>query len=275
MKVIDLSSAGEPEEKSGIFSIIKGILPTVNDQVDRSANNAVTSSLQRVLDNQYTVLQQVQLEGLDVPIPLVLVGPSGIWVLLASSINGVYRAKEDNWELLDEGSQHYRVAKPNLMTRAHLMARAVETYLVTRNLHVHHVEPVLVFSDPGIHVDAIRAAIRIIMVDALDRFTASLAQDIVQIDREGVQHIVDVLAGGKVGGNAGKPVEEVRDAFSFQDVPPEKSPRQNPTVIYDRSEAPILRGVPFTKSQLVVLGLLVLVDVVILGVFVVFILATS
>ena len=275
MKVIDFSAAGKAEEKSGFLSKIGHILPVGNDQVDNSALAAVTAALHRVLDNQNVLLQQIQLEGLDVPIPMILVGPSGIWVILGSSTKGVYRAKEDTWELLDERTQRYQVSKPNLLTRVQLMARAVDTYLVSRNLKTSRVEPVLILTDPGIHVDAVRPIVRVVMVDAIDRFTTSLAQDIVHLDRESVQRVVTVLTGDKLTAATTKSVEEVRDAFSFLDVPADRVATPAPNVLYDRSEAPIFKKVPFTKRHLVVLSLLVLVNILILGIFVVFILMTS
>ena len=66
-------------------------------KADVKAEETIIESLRHFIDNTYTMIRNVMLEGIDIPIPLVLVGPSGIYVLLASGATGVFRAKNEVW----------------------------------------------------------------------------------------------------------------------------------------------------------------------------------
>ena len=232
----------------------------------------VIDSFQRLLDNQYVMLRAVPLDDPEVPIPLVLVGPPGIRMIYARSIKGVFRAKEDAWEEMDDRTQRFKITRPNLLQRSQLMAKAVDTYLAARNFDLAAAEPALVFTDPGIHVDTVRPIVRVVQADALDRFGAGLAQSPAFLEKETVQRIVNALGGERLASRrAAKAEADMQDAFSFQDQPPDKA-RRAPDVLYQSTEIPFFRRVPFSKRQLVVLGL---VNIIILSAFVFLILLTS
>jgi hypothetical protein len=217
MKVIDLS-ADQKEGSSGLLNQVSGAFKLVKPRSQElPAQERVISSLQKILNNSYVLLCQVSLEGLDVPIPLILVGPSGVHVLYASGLRGIYRANGEAWERLENQQQKFRPALPNLITRTFLMGRSVQAYLSNQGYPLAEVEPVLVFSDPGTHIDAVRPAVRIVMADAIDRFSAGLLQGRVSLGQEDVQRIVDLLAKTQgVPVDADVPIID-RDAFSFTD----------------------------------------------------------
>ncbi len=52
---------------------------------------------------------------------MVLVGPTGIQVIYASALKGVYRAKNDTWSVMDNRSHRFKPAQPNLIARTLLM----------------------------------------------------------------------------------------------------------------------------------------------------------
>ena len=74
---------------------------------------------------------------------------------------------------MDDRTQRFKITRPNLLLRTQMMARAVDTYLAVRNFDLASAEAVLVFTDPGIHVDTIRPIIRVVQADALDRYAGS------------------------------------------------------------------------------------------------------
>jgi hypothetical protein len=264
MKVIENSAKGKGDGKLVVLARVQETLSRPWSQKEAEAQETVISTLQKVLDNKYVMLRNTVLEGPDVPIPLILVGPPGVRVIYVSSVKGIYRAREEFWEALDDHTQRFQVAKPNLLNRTLLMARAVETFLHTRSLDPQSTEPVLLFSNPGVHVDSTRPAVRIVLADALDRFATSLVQSRAFLEPDAVQKIVASLTGENRESAAAGPAPERRDAFSFQELPGSQPKVSGPVVVMDRSEPSILRKIPFSHRQWLVLGMLLAVNITII-----------
>ena len=270
MRVINLSTPSITESRPNVTNAVRKIFKVEDPKTDPVAEKAVIDTFQRIFDNQYVVLRSVPLNDPETPIPMVLVGPSGVRMIYPRSIKGVYRAKEDAWEELDDRTQKFKIARPNLLQRGQMMAKEIEAFLVARNFEVGIVEPVLVFSDPGVHVDTIRPIVRIVQADALDRFGAGLVQSPAFLEKETIQRIVNALGGEQLAARqAAKTAAVMQDAFSFQDVPIKKA-HNTPDVLYQSSEAPLFKNIPFNKRQLIVL-----VNIIILSAFVFLILLTS
>jgi len=244
-------------------------LGTVKNSFSRrepKAEEIVIDALKKVLDNKYFMLCYTKLEGLEVPIPLILVGSPGIWVIYPSSHKGICRAEENNWEVMDERSRHYRPGKPNLLVVANSMAKAVEKYLTDRKFSVPTIEPLLIFTNPGVHVEASHPSVRIVQADALGRFAIGVIQGEIVLNPSEIQQIVDALQ-GVVDQNQPK---EIHDAYSFREESPPRKPvrlplPQMPDVA--REEPEIIRKVSqqatFTKRQWLLLASLLVVNIVI------------
>jgi hypothetical protein len=274
MKVIqNTETEVAPQDKKGFFDLSRlklGGGPVIENE---EAQDYVANALNKVLDNQFVLLRNITLEGPDIPIPLILLGPAGIQVIYASTAKGVYRAKEGVWEKLDDRTQRFQIDRPNLLERTMLMARALDTFLANQKLEMPATEPVLFFSDPGIHIDATRPIVRVLMADALDRYIAGLVTTRSFVDQEMIQRAVKILTRGLDQKGEGQTVIE-RDAFSFMDLP-EEGPQVRKKVVVDRSEPPLFQGIPFTKRQWLMLILLVVVNIIILTGLVIFVLMSS
>ncbi len=271
MRVIDRSVLEDAENKTGVLTRAVKSLERSWTKKDAEAQEAIVTALNKVLDNRYVMLRNVTLEGPDVPIPLILIGPPGVKVIYPSTLKGVYRAREEIWEELDDRTQRFTVARPNLLTRTALMARAIGTYLSANGFSLPEVEPVLFFSDPGVHVDSVRPVVRVVLSDAMDRFIANLVQSRVILDVDDIQNIVKAIVGDIPLVNSYQQLPE-RDAFSFRELAEERPARPTKRVVIDKSEPAFLKGIPFTRRQLFFLGLLTLVNIIILVAFVVLIL---
>jgi hypothetical protein len=274
MRVFDNSLQDRSGKKPDVLNRARSRLSQSWSQKEARAQEVVINALQKVLDNKFVMLREVTLEGPDIPIPLILVGPTGVHVIYASTLKGVFRAKEDVLEELDDRTQKFSIARPNLLTRTLLMARAVNTYLEEHGHKVPEEEPVLFFSDPGINVETTRPVVRIVQMDALDRYVAGLLQTQSNLEPEVVQKIVNALAGDQIDLGE-KPLIDERDAFAFRDLPPEKPQQVAPKVVMDSSEPGALKKVPFSGRQWLVLGLLMLVTIIVLVAFMVLILLSS
>ena len=154
------------------------------------AQKVVMDNLSRALDRTYTLLRNVLLPGLGVKIPMILVGPPGVYLLYVTHLRGMYRAKGDSWGIV-EGSS-FRPARINLLTRASRLARALQVYLQRQGYEgLPHVEGVLLAADPGLHVDSVRPIVRVVLRDALERFAVSITQARVILSQEAVLEITN------------------------------------------------------------------------------------
>lgn len=229
-------------------------------QKETAAQELVITSMQRFLDHKYFLLRNVQLEGLEAPIPMILVGPAGMRVININGAKGVFRAKEDIWEALDESSQRYRSVKPNLLTRTLLMSRAVDAFLSGSGLRPADSEAVLLFTNPGLHLDSTRPVVRVVMADALDRYVATLLQARQSLEPDKINRLVRVLSGQS---DSPALIEETRDIFSFKDLSPDGAGRLAPEFVLDKSEPEAFKKVPFNRKQMLILGGLVLLNIII------------
>jgi hypothetical protein len=156
---------------------------------ETEAQNLVIPVLEKVLDRSYTLLRNVTPPGLEASIPLILVGPAGVFVLYVTHLTGIYRAKGDQWGTISGNT--FKNEKPNLLTRIERMARAIQIYLRRQGfLDLVIVEAILLCSDPTVHVDSIRPIIRVVMRDALERFAISMMQARVALSPDSVQDVI-------------------------------------------------------------------------------------
>jgi hypothetical protein len=240
------------------------------------AQQAVIAVLEKALDNRYFLLRDISLVEQEMPIPLILVGPAGIRVIYPLALRGVYRARVDEWEQLDTQRQTYRPVTPNLIIQAQQMAQAVEEHIKAQNIDPPPVEPALVFTDTGVHIEMVRPAVRIVLIDAIDRFIAGLLQAPVMLSKEEVQQSTDSLAKA-LGMDEERSLYPEQDAFSFSDESAARS--KGPTIAdrLPRGERAVstLNKIPLSNRQWLVLGCLVAVNILILIAAVAFILFST
>lgn len=156
------------------------------------AQKAATATLGKTLDRSYTLLVNVTPPGLDARIPLILVGPTGVYVMFASPLIGTFRAKGDQWGTISGNA--FRAINPNLLTRTERMARAIQVFLQRQgSTDLNNVESVLLFTDPSTHVDSMRPIVRVILSDGLERFAVSVAQARIVLTAEAAYDTVNRL----------------------------------------------------------------------------------
>jgi hypothetical protein len=272
MKVIDGTQLNQKGKPTGLFSKTRGMFqqPSVSRDEQR-AQRTIISVFQGTLDNRFILMHDVFLNGPDILLPLILVGPGGVWMIYLSGARGVFRAREETWEQLNEGTRKYNIVRPNLITRSVMMARAVQTYLSQNMEDAPEVMPVLFFSNSGVHMEATRPAARIVLADGLERFAASIAQEPSALTQSEVQKVVSTLGGESLAAQQLQISPEIDDAFSLLELPPEESRAPKPLVMMDTSESKIVSKVPLNRKQLVILSLLALVNIAILVALVVYI----
>jgi hypothetical protein len=174
MKKIDLSTIRDKDSKVPFFTRLKKTLSEGSAWLSElDAQDLVMMRLGNTLGDDFTLIREMKLPGLDTPIPMALVGPPGVLVLYASAARGTYRARGDAWLKLDNaGNMH--ISNPNLPTRTRLYAEAVRKFLAEKSVPSTDIEAVLLFTQPEAFVENIKAPIRIVMSDGLESYGNSL-----------------------------------------------------------------------------------------------------
>ncbi len=159
---------------------------------DIQAQKLVISVLKKSLDKNFTLLCNIIPPGLEARIPLILVGPTGVYVMSVTPKIGIFRARGDQWGTVSGNS--FRPDNPNLLTLTDKMARAIQVYLQRQGYaDLNNVEAVLLCSDPAMTVDSMRPIIRVIMRDTLERFAVSVTQARIVLNPESAFDIVNRL----------------------------------------------------------------------------------
>jgi hypothetical protein len=174
MKIIDLANLPSETETNSALLWLKNLLPGSKAHLsEREAQDQVILRLERALGDDFILIREVRLPGLGTTIPMVLVGPPGIFVMYASAVKGTYRARGEAWLKLDN-SGDMRNSSPNLPHRTRLYAEAIRKFLTQNNLPNTDIEAVLLFSEPEAFVENIKAPIRMVMCDGLESYSGSL-----------------------------------------------------------------------------------------------------
>jgi hypothetical protein len=201
------------------------------------AQNEIIAVLGKNLDKKFTLLHNVTPPGLGTMLPLILVGPTGVYVLGINPLAGLFSARGNQWGVIVGGT--LKPEKLNLMDRIERMARAVQLYLQRQGYtDLNNVEPVLLCSDPGANVDSVRPIIRVVMRDALERFAVSIAQGRVVLSPESAFDVVERLLHPPKPKPAqtAAPVPESNVAGSIAPEPKETKPENPPS--YEVSPPP-------------------------------------
>ncbi|PWH15851.1 MAG: hypothetical protein DDG60_05135 [Anaerolineae bacterium] len=196
MKHIDKTPYRSESGEINIINRVQGMLKYGMTWYDRvKAQDAVAATLGRQLGGQFVLLQNIVLPGTEIDLPLVLIGPPGVYLINALHERGVYLARDDEWGTLS--GEMFVPARINQVKRATTMAKVLQVYLDRMGYKGFLVEPVLMSPEPGLHIDSTRPAVRVVMSDAIDRFALSLLQARAIFDVNTVMDLEHVLLTGK------------------------------------------------------------------------------
>ena len=174
MKLIDQTPLLNEKGEIGILQRIQGTLQHGFDWYpELEAQKTALAHLSRVLGKSYTIIRNQTLGASGITIPLTVVGPAGIYATYVTHLRGTFQARRDEWG--QSYGINYKPSAVNLLTRTHRMARALQAFIERQGVKLPKpVEPVLLAANPGMHVESMQPIVRVIMVDALERWGSSL-----------------------------------------------------------------------------------------------------
>lgn len=240
---------------------------------DMEAQDLVIKVLQKRLDNHYLLIRNAQFSDLEVPVPLILLGPLGIWLLYPSGVRGYFRSEGSSWERLGERSRQYRPERVNLITHVSEINRVFQEFLDQHGFQSIRSEPVLILTNPGVYVEQINPQVRIIQVDALERFVVGLSAQEAKIGWKESQVFINSLA-EEHAIVLEQPPELILDEFALKDQskPPTTIPDVPLAYPDDQPVLEAMRKVPFSSWQIIFLGCMVFINILLIAGFILVIL---
>lgn len=277
MKQIDHSrqeSSGDSVLKR-FQSSVQDVLKRGDSDADLQAQETFAQQVDKILDNRFTFLRNIRLEGLESPIPMILVGPPGILVINASADEGVYRAKGESWLVMDNRLNQYKTASKNLVAETLAYSDAVDKFFLQAELQLPEPLPILFMAHPGVHIDVNQPAVRIVRMDGVERLASGILQGDAVLDAVQLQDIVDRLVKASELNMPATPPEstqeDVTDVWREEvEAPQVKSDKP----IIDFDLPPALQNLGLTKNQVIVLAAMGAVEVILVIVFIFFVLLT-
>jgi len=176
MKVIDKTPLQDAKGEISLFQRIQGTLEFgFNWYAELEAQKVVIAQLDTVLEKGFTLIRNLTLHNSQIVEPMILVGPPGVYVIRVTTLGGFYEAKGDQWNIIT--GTRSSPAPINLMSQVARLARALQVFIDRQGVNLPGpVEPILIASNPGMHVESLRPVVRVIMSDGVKQFASSLVQ---------------------------------------------------------------------------------------------------
>ena len=198
MKLIDRTPLQNEEGKIGIVQRVQGTIKYGGSWYpDLGAQKFVISHLQRGLGKGFVVIRNQTLGASGIIVPLILVGPAGVFAIHVTHLRGQYQAKGDSWGTLI--AESFKPAKINLLIRTQRLARALQAYIEHQEVILPQpVEPILMAANPGMQVESVSPLVRVIMADALERWAVSLSNSAPVLTVETAYQLADRIVDPRI-----------------------------------------------------------------------------
>jgi hypothetical protein len=175
MKIIDKTPLLNEKGELGIVQRVQGILKYgFNWPSELDAQKAIITFFDRQLEKGYTLIRNMTLGASGIVVPIILLGPAGIYVIHVTYLRGRYEARGNAWN--EEAGDSYKPAEVNLIQHTARMANAVKKFIERQGVKLPvPIEPVLISGNPGLHIEAVKPAIRVLMIDGIKTFVTGLS----------------------------------------------------------------------------------------------------
>lgn len=175
MKIIDKTPLVNEKGELGILQRVQGMLKFgFGWPSELEAQKAIITFFDRQLEKGYTLIRNMPLGASGIVVPIILLGPPGIYVIHVTYLRGRYEARANSWN--EESGSGYKPASVNLIQVTTRMANAVRVFIERQGVKLPiEIEPVLIAANPGLHIDSVRPAIKVVMIDGVKSFVSNLS----------------------------------------------------------------------------------------------------
>jgi hypothetical protein len=174
MKIIDKTPLLDEKGELGFVQRIQGMLQFgFNWPRELQAQKAIITYFDRQLEKGYTLIRNHTLGQSGIMIPIILLGPTGIYVIHITHLKGRYEVKGDTWNVAE--GEGFKPAPINVVQRTMRMATALRHWIERQGTRLAvEIEPVLIGGDPGLHIESVRPAIKVMMIDGIKSYVSGL-----------------------------------------------------------------------------------------------------
>jgi hypothetical protein len=174
MKIIDKTPLLNEKGELGFMQRIQGMMEYgFNWPNELQAQKAIINYFDRQLEKGYTLIRNLTLGKSGITVPIILLGPTGIHVIHVAYLKGRYEARGEEWNVAS--GDGYKPAPDNLIHDTLRMAKAVRAFIERQGNQVPvEIEPVLIGGDPGLHIESVKPAVRVLMIDGVKSYVANL-----------------------------------------------------------------------------------------------------
>ncbi|MCI0524661.1 MAG: NERD domain-containing protein [Acidobacteria bacterium] len=191
MKIIDQTPFVDEKGELGFSQRLQGMLQFgFNWPAELKAQQVIANYFDRNLEKGYTLIRNQPLGQSGIVIPMILLGPAGVFVINITYLRGRYEAKGDQWNV--ESGNHFKPARENLIQKTAIMARALTAFIERQGVKLPvPVEPVLIAAEPGLHVDSDQPTVKVLMSDGIRTFVAGLKAGVPALRGDAVLEFVE------------------------------------------------------------------------------------
>ena len=239
MKIIDKTPFVDEKGNLGLQQRVQGMLQFgFNWPKQLEVQKAIVSYFDRQLEKGYTLIRNLPLGASGIVVPMILLGPAGIFVISISYLKGRYEAKGDLWNV--DAGNGYKPAPKNDVRETQRLARALTVFIERQGSRIPvDVEPVLIAGDPGLHIESDHPAIRVMMIDGIKSFVNGLVTGRPAMGAESVfemtERILNPRAPRKETPEASAPTVPPMPRSSWEQEPPQQEVSRA-RAIFDASE---------------------------------------
>jgi Nuclease-related domain len=175
MKIIDKTPLVNEKGELGVTQRVQGMLKYgFNWPTELVAQKAIVTFFDRQLEKGYTLIRNMTLGASGITVPMILLGPAGIYVIHVTYLRGRYEARGNAWN--EESGTGFKPASTNLIQQTARMAAAVKAWIERQGIKVPvPIEPVLIAANPGLHVESVKSAVKVLMIDGIKSFVTGLS----------------------------------------------------------------------------------------------------
>lgn len=191
MKIIDKTPLVNEKGELGVLQRFQGMLKFgFNWPTELEAQKAIATFFNRQLEKGYTLIRNITLGASGITVPMILLGPAGIYVIHVTYLRGRYEAKGNAWN--EESGDGYKPASVNLIQQTSRMASAVKAFIERQGMKLPvNIEPVLIAANPGLHIESSKPAIRVMMIDGIKSFVSGLSTGTPVLSAEAVHELTE------------------------------------------------------------------------------------
>jgi nuclease-like protein len=191
MKIIDKTPLLDEKGELGMVQRVQGMLKYgLNWSNELQAQKAIITFFDRQLEKGYTLIRNMTLGASGIVVPIILLGPTGIYVIDVTFLRGRYEARGNAWN--EEAGDGYKPAEVNLIQRTLRMANAVKKFIERQGVKLPvSIEPVLISGNPGMHIESAKPAIRVLMIDGIKSFVTGLSTAPIVLRPEAVHEFTE------------------------------------------------------------------------------------